>query len=156
MGYVLNELTNLPIDEGVNFYVFVVSDPYIDPLTKIIEDNFFNLARSLGDHAVIAVGTNQERFTASVARSYLGKNNSDTSFTSLLPALLITNAHPDRLNSDSLRLGGALSSTVSSTYRRNFMKRPGSKSRDVGRVSRRGLGRLLARRPARTGSTPKP
>ena len=36
MGYVLNELTNLPIDEGVNFYVFVVSDPYIDPLTKII------------------------------------------------------------------------------------------------------------------------
>jgi len=31
--------------------------------------------------------------------------------------------------------------------------RHGSKSRDVGRVSRRGLGRLLARRPALRGST---
>ena len=33
--------------------------------------------------------------------------------------------------------------------------RHGSKSRDVGRVSLRDLGRLLARRPALTGSTPK-
>lgn len=104
MGYVLNKLVNLPIDENVNFYIFLVNGQFRDPVYEIVERNFMEIARSIGDHAVIAVGTDKQNFTTSVARKYLGEGNSDNSFTSLLPALLITNAHPEQLRKDSMRL----------------------------------------------------
>ena len=103
-GYILNELANLPIDEKVNFYIFVVNGQYREPLYEMIQSNFVNIAQSIGNHAVIATGTDSKRFTTEVARQYLGTGNSDASFTSLLPALLITNEHPDRLDEKSLRL----------------------------------------------------
>ena len=104
MGYVLNELANLPVDENVHFYIFVVNGQYRDPVYEIVEQNFMDIARSIGNHAVIAVGTDKQRFTTSVARKYLGKGNSDNSFLAMLPALLITNDHPDRLRKESMRL----------------------------------------------------
>ncbi|GAA4003949.1 hypothetical protein [Sphingomonas humi] len=104
MGYVLNELTNLPVDENVHFYIFVVNGQFREPLYDMIEQNFMELARSIGNHAVIAVGTDKQRFTTSVARKYLGEGNSDASFQNMLPALLITNDHPEELRQGSLRL----------------------------------------------------
>lgn len=104
MGYVLNELANLPVDNNVHFYIFVVNGQYREPLYEMMERNFMEIARSIGGHAVIAVGTDKQSFTTSVARKYLGEGNSDASFLALLPALLITNDHPDRLQKDSLRL----------------------------------------------------
>ncbi|MGR9058979.1 hypothetical protein ACU8NH_24275 [Rhizobium leguminosarum] len=104
MGYVLNELTNLPIDDKVDFYIFVINGQYREPIYDIIQNNFFEIARSIGSHAVIATGTDPRNFTTSVARKYLGKDNSDSSFRSALPALLITNGHPEQLSSESMRL----------------------------------------------------
>lgn len=104
MGYVLNQLSNLPVDDNINFYIFVVNGQYRDPLYEVIQDNFIQIAREIGDNAVVAMGTDSKAFTTSVARKYLGDGNSDASFTALLPALLITNDHPDHLNADSLRL----------------------------------------------------
>jgi hypothetical protein len=89
MGYVLNELANLPVDENVHFYVFVVNGEFREPLYEMIERNFMELARSIGNHAVIAVGTVKQRFTTSVARRYLGDGNSDATFQNMLPALLM-------------------------------------------------------------------
>jgi hypothetical protein len=104
MGYVLNELANLPVDKNVHFYVFVVNGQFREPLYEMIERNFIEIARSIGNNAVIAVGTDKQRFTTSVARRYLGGGNSDASFLNMLPALLITNDHPDQLRKESLRL----------------------------------------------------
>jgi hypothetical protein len=62
------------------------------------------IAKSIGSNAVVAVGTDPRAFTTQVARQYLGRGNSDASFTSALPALLITNTHPEKLTKDSVRL----------------------------------------------------
>ena len=104
MGYVLNELANLPIDDNIHFYIFVVNGEYREPLYKMIEDNFKAIARSIGNNAVVAVGAYPQQFTTQVAKKYLGKGNSDSGFVKILPAMLITNAHPDQLREDSVRL----------------------------------------------------
>lgn len=104
MGYVLNQLSNLPIDDKVHFYIFVVNGQYREPLYDMVEQNFMQIARSIGNHAAIAVGTEKQQFTTSVAQKYLGKGNSDSSFMAMLPALLITNDHPEQLRKESMRL----------------------------------------------------
>jgi hypothetical protein len=104
MGYALNELANLPVDDEVHFYIFVVNGHYKEPLYEMIQHNFMAIAKSIGSNAVIAVGTDPRAFTTQVARQYLGPGNSDASFTRALPALLITNAHPEELTKDSVRL----------------------------------------------------
>lgn len=104
MGYVLNELANLPVDDNIHFYVFVVNGQFREPLYDMVEQNFMEIARSIGNHAVIAVGTDKKQFTTSVAKTYLGEGNTDSTFLAMLPALLITNDHPEKLNSGSLRL----------------------------------------------------
>lgn len=104
MGYILNHLSNLPVDDKLNFYIFVVNGRYLDPLYEMIQANFVQIAREIGDDAVVAMGTDSKEFTTSVARKYLGEGNSDSSFIKILPALLITNNHPENLTADSLRL----------------------------------------------------
>lgn len=104
MGYALNELANLPVDENVHFYIFVVNGQYREPLYEMLQQNFVEIARSIGSNAVIAIGTDPNSFTTQVARKYLGKGNSDNSFIQILPALIITNAHPEKLTRDSVRL----------------------------------------------------
>lgn len=104
MGYVLNDLANLPIDDNVHFYIFVVNGQYREPLYEMMEQNFTKIAAAIGSHAVIAVGTNPKQFTTTVAKAYLGEGHSDPGFARLLPALLITNEHPERLTKDSMRL----------------------------------------------------
>lgn len=104
MGYVLNELANLPVDENVHFYIFVVNGQFREPLYDVIVQNFMEIARSIGSNAVIAVGTDRQGFTTSVAKKYLGDGNSDNTLNNMLPALLITNDHPEKLTTGSLRL----------------------------------------------------
>jgi hypothetical protein len=80
MGYVLNQLANLPVDDNVNFYIFVVNGQYREPLYEMVQQNFMEIARSIGNHAIIAVGTDEKQFTTAVAEKYLGSGNSDRSF----------------------------------------------------------------------------
>ena len=40
MGYALNELANLPVDENVHFYIFVVNGQYREPLYGMMQQNF--------------------------------------------------------------------------------------------------------------------
>ena len=104
MGAVLNSLTNLPIDKNVHLYIFVINGEYKELLYEMLEKNFLDISRSIGNHALIAVGTDKRGFSTSVAKRYLGKGNSDQSFLSLLPALLITDSHPDKIHEQSMRL----------------------------------------------------
>ncbi len=102
MGYALNELANLPVDDNIHFYIFVVNGQYREPLYDMIQQNFIAIAKSIGSNAVIAVGTDPKGFSSEVKRKYFGE--SKVSFAQALPALLITNAHPDKLTKDSVRL----------------------------------------------------
>jgi hypothetical protein len=102
MGYMLNSLGNLPIDSDVKFYVFVINGQWQEPLYGMIEQNFSAIARSIGNHAVIAKGLNPPEWYGEIAQKYLGSDHND--YFSLLPALLLTDAHPSEVTRTSLRL----------------------------------------------------
>jgi hypothetical protein len=68
----------------------------------MIEQNFSSIAKSIGKHAVIAKGLNPVEWYGDIAEKYLGKDHDD--YFPLLPALLITDTHPDRVSEKSLRL----------------------------------------------------
>ncbi len=102
MGYMLTSLGNLPIDDEVHFYIFIVNGQWQEPTYALIEQNFAAVARSIGKNAVIAKGLNSQEWYGEVAETYLGKDH-DTYF-SMLPALLITDAHPSHVLPESLRL----------------------------------------------------
>lgn len=102
MGYMLNSLGNLPVDDEVRFYVFIINGQWQEPLYGMIEQNFSSIARSIGKHAVIAKGLNPTEWYGQVAETYLGKDHDD--YFPLLPALLVTDAHPSSVNDKSLRL----------------------------------------------------
>jgi len=67
-----------------------------------MEQNFARVARSIGDHAVIAKGLDPQAFYGEIEERYFG-NDADMLF-SLLPALLITDAHPEEITGQSMRL----------------------------------------------------
>jgi hypothetical protein len=102
MGYMLNSLGNLPVDDSVKFYVFVINGQWQEPLYGMIAQNFSSIARGIGKHAVIAKGLNPVEWYGEIAEKYLGKDHDD--YFHLLPALLVTDAHPDRVSESSLRL----------------------------------------------------
>jgi hypothetical protein len=68
----------------------------------MVEDNFAKIAKDIGKRAVIARGLEPEAWTDEVARLYLGEKPED--YMRMLPALLLTDAHPKTLAKNSLRL----------------------------------------------------
>ena len=101
MGYQLNSLGNLPIDEDVSLYIFVINGGFNSPHFAAIESNFSEIARRIGDHSVIAKGFTEE-FYGEVCKRYLCKELRE--LFPYLPALLLTDAHPDRITERSMRL----------------------------------------------------
>ena len=101
MGYQLNSLGNLPIDDSVSLYIFVINGEWSGGRYEVLERNFSRIAQSIGSTAVIAKGFDKE-FYEEVAHTYLGKDHRE--FRQLLPALLITDTHPDKLTDGSMRL----------------------------------------------------
>lgn len=102
MGYMLNSLGNLPVDDEVRFYIYVINGQWREPLYEVMERNFASVARSIGKSAVIAIGLDPKEWYGEVAEAYLGKDHDDC--FQLLPALLITDAHPSQISAESLRL----------------------------------------------------
>jgi hypothetical protein len=101
MGYLLNALGNLPIDDSVSLYIFVINGEWSGGRYEVLERNFSRIAQGIGSNAVIAKGFDEE-FYAEVARTYLGKDHRELS--RLLPAVLITDTHPAKLTDNSMRL----------------------------------------------------
>jgi hypothetical protein len=102
MGYMLNSLGNLPVDDDIRFYVFVINGQWQEPLYGMIEQNFSSIAKSIGTHAVVAKGLHPAEWYGEIAETYLGKDHDD--YFPLLPALLVTDAHPSSFTDKSLRL----------------------------------------------------
>jgi len=102
MGYMLTSLGNLPIQDDISLYIFVVNGRWRGEFNDVIEKNFGALAKQIGPNSVIAKGFDAEAWSDQVCSKYLGKNT--RTMIDILPALLLTDAHPDRLKEKSLRL----------------------------------------------------
>jgi hypothetical protein len=101
MGYLVNKLASIKIDDDVSIYIFVINGQFRGEYFEVVERHFRDIARNLGDHGVIAQGLN-EFFSDEVCRTYLGR--SIETLWDLLPAVLVTDAHPERLTDKSMRI----------------------------------------------------
>ncbi|KAA3615246.1 MAG: hypothetical protein D8M58_22200 [Calditrichaeota bacterium] len=102
MGYKLTSLVHLPFDNNVKMYVFSIGDGIWDGgLAEIVHRNFDNIAREIGSNAII-VGALNEAFHGEVVDRYFGKIYKD--LKNELPALLITDTHPNDISDDSMKL----------------------------------------------------
>jgi hypothetical protein len=102
MGYMLSSLGNLPVQEDVSLYIFVVNGRWSGEFNDLIEKNFGALAEHIGPNSVIAKGFDPEVWSNQVCSKYLGKDTK--TMLDVLPALLLTDAHPEKLTDSSLRL----------------------------------------------------
>lgn len=102
MGYKLSSLAHLPLRDSVDIYVFSIGDGLWEGgLRKVVHENFDEIAREIGPDAII-VGGIREDFHGEVVETYLGKEYED--LKDRMPAILVTDAHPSKLDQDSLRL----------------------------------------------------
>lgn len=102
MGYKLSSIVHLPFDDTVEMYVFSIGDRLWEGgLGEVVHKNFDNIARAIGPKAII-VGALEEEFHGEVVEKYLGRHYQD--LKNLMPALLLTDAHPESLTPQSLRV----------------------------------------------------
>lgn len=100
MGYKITCLVNLPYEKNVKMYIFPIGkSKWENDLSKYLHRNFDNLAREIGPNAII-VGALEEEFYDEVISTYLGVTFEE--IDKLIPALLITNSHPSKINEKSL------------------------------------------------------
>lgn len=102
MGYMLSSVGNLPIEDNISLYIFVVNGTWRGEPYTTLENNFTNIAQQIGENAVIAKGFEPAAWTDQVAKIYFGNDSND--LFQALPALVLTDAHPEQLNESSLRL----------------------------------------------------
>jgi hypothetical protein len=98
----LSSLGTLPVQADISLYIFVINGGWHGGPSDLLEQNFSRLAQEIGPNAVIAKGFDVRAWSSQVAERYLGKNYSD--LHSSLPALLLTDTHPEHLRPDSFRL----------------------------------------------------
>lgn len=102
MGYILNTLKTLAVDETVEYYIFLLHNGFADPVVASIKSEFSTLSDKVGDAAVFAMGTNPEGFSKEVL-AQIFKFDPDTKGY-IGPALLVTDGHPKKLGEWNLRL----------------------------------------------------
>ena len=99
MGYKLTNLARLPLQEEIEIYIFSIGDDLWEGgLDEIVRKNFDQIAETIGENAIIVKGLNEE-FHGDVVRAYLGKSFQE--LQNELPALLVTDSHPENLTDGS-------------------------------------------------------
>ncbi len=92
MGLIVQSLENIPKGARRDYFIYLLDYGWHEPISQALRDNFENMARIASTtKAVIIKGTNLGDFQNEVL-SWHHINNEDAG--DLLPALLITNAHP--------------------------------------------------------------
>jgi hypothetical protein len=104
LGYALTSVANLPIEDNVNLYIFILGNAgWHGDLYEIVDRNFENIAREIGPNAVIVKGLVANYFPEELRKQYFGEAH-ELLWRKGAPALLITDSHPDQLLAESLRL----------------------------------------------------
>jgi hypothetical protein len=92
MGLIVHSLENIPKSARRDYFIYLLDYGWHEPISQALRDNFDNMAQIASkSKAVIIRGTNLGDFQNEVL-SWHRINNEDAN--DLLPALLITNAHP--------------------------------------------------------------
>lgn len=102
MGYHLTSLGNLPLERGITLYIFVINGRWRGGHYETLEQNFSEIAQSIGPNAIIVRGFEEALFSAPLCEKYLGKDYGD--LLDVLPAVLLSDTHPEELHTRSLRL----------------------------------------------------
>ena len=66
MGYALSSLGNLPVQDEITLYVFIVGTGWKSDAYRDLEENFMELARRIGPAAVLAKGFEPESWSSQV------------------------------------------------------------------------------------------
>lgn len=101
MGYMIHSLAELPLQKGINLYIFLINGRFKDDLFEKLERHFPELARDIGEQSSIVRGLS-EGFSTQVCRRYLGKSPNE--MYASLPAVLITDARPEEISDTTTRL----------------------------------------------------
>ncbi len=102
MGHLIHSLAKIPVDTSVDFYIFMVGKVLWEGgAQQLVSKNFKLLAKEIGEDSFIVEGLT-EHFADEVCIKYLGKEHKK--LKNLMPALLITDSHPENLTDKSLRL----------------------------------------------------
>ncbi|MBB3392809.1 hypothetical protein FHT82_005598 [Rhizobium sp. BK275] len=102
MGYHLSSLASLPIDDDVDLYIFIVGNGIRSRQQEELRGNFLNIAREIGQDAVIVDGFDENLFSKEVISRYFGENQEG--LEDLFPALVLTDTHPDHLHLESFKI----------------------------------------------------
>lgn len=92
MGLHVHSLSNIPKSENRDYLIYLLEYGWHEPLTQALNENFNNMAsRAAANRAVVIKGTELAHFENEVF-SYHQINNEKGE--DILPAILISNAHP--------------------------------------------------------------
>lgn len=101
MGYMVNSLAELPVNDNINLYVFTINGNFVGGDYEVVKNNFRYLAEKFNKDAAIIEGFD-EFFSNDLARQYLDKDLDE--LWEVLPCLLVTDSHPSSISEDTMRL----------------------------------------------------
>lgn len=92
MGLHVHSLTNIPKSENRDYLIYLLEYGWHEPLGQALNDNFNNMAaRAANSRSVVIKGTELNHFENEV---FSWHRINDEQGEEILPAILITNAHP--------------------------------------------------------------
>lgn len=93
MGLLIDSLEHIPISAHRDYFIYLLDYGWHEPISDALRDNFMNMAdKAATNKAVIIRGTSVGFHFENEVMSWHHINNEESD--DLLPALLITNAHP--------------------------------------------------------------
>lgn len=101
MGYQLSSIATLPLRENTKMYVFIAAEGFAGPVEDMLRANFEKLGRDFGSDGVLLRGYDGHSWSVEVLSRYFGDPKP---YQSMMPGLLITDSHPDRLTKDSMKI----------------------------------------------------
>jgi len=93
MGLYVHSLENIPKTTNRKYFIYLLDFGWYEPLSQVLNENFAEMAKRASlNNAVVIKGTELSHFENEVF-SYHSIN--DEKGTDVLPAILITNQHPN-------------------------------------------------------------
>ena len=92
MGLNVYSLNNIPLTENRDYFIYLLEYGWHEPIAKALNENFYGMAdRAAKSRSVVIKGTQLSHFENEVFSWHQINNERGED---ILPALLISNAHP--------------------------------------------------------------
>ncbi|MGP5323523.1 hypothetical protein [Vreelandella titanicae] len=112
MGYKISSLKSLPVIPGIDLYVFILGGHgWAGGYSEVIEKNFLNLARNLGERGAIVSGHDGSNLARELASKLSNAALANRTIHKLVAkgeslglSILLVGAHPSHLTNDDLFL----------------------------------------------------